>query len=141
MKTYFFCVISLLLICYDQSDASIVHEKSNDAFHQTHMHPAPSNDARKTRSKREDVKFFHINDIESTSSYWRADAQKKLRQQLEKKTNTNVAKNLIMFLGDGMSISTITAARIYFGQKSGMPGEETLLSFENFPHLGLSKVS
>jgi alkaline phosphatase len=38
-------------------------------------------------------------------------------------------------------VSTITAARIYKGQKQNKPGEETILKFEEFPHLALSKVS
>lgn len=36
--------------------------------------------------------------------------------------------------------ATITAARIYSGQKSGRSGEESTLSFEKFPFTGLSKV-
>lgn len=115
-------------------------EMSKDAPHQTHMHPPPANEKKSFRLKREDLKF-HSNGFESSSSYWRTDAQKKLRQQLAKKVNRNVARNLILFLGDGMSIPTITAARIYFGQKTGYSGEESVLSFEEFPHLGLSKVS
>ena len=43
------------------------------------------------------------------------------------------AKNVIVFLGDGMSITTITAARILDGQRKGGSGEENRLSFENFP--------
>jgi hypothetical protein len=39
-----------------------------------------------------------------------------------------------------MSLSTITASRIYLGQMSGHSGEESNLYFENFPYLGLSKV-
>lgn len=103
-----------------------------------HMHPTPK-DEKDPRSKREESKF-HTNSFESTTNYWQAEAQKRLRMQLENKPNTNVAKNLIMFLGDGMSTSTVSAARIYFGQKLGFSGEESLLSFEEFPHLGLSKV-
>ena len=34
------------------------------------------------------------------------------------------AKNVILFIGDGMGISTITAARIYEAQKRGETGEE-----------------
>ena len=34
------------------------------------------------------------------------------------------AKNVILFLGDGMGISTVTAARILAGQLKGMSGEE-----------------
>jgi len=50
------------------------------------------------------------------------------------------AKNVILFIGDGMSISTITAARIYAGQQEGQTGEEYSLSFERFPHVALVKT-
>ena len=39
-----------------------------------------------------------------------------------------------------MGISTVTAARILRGQLKGQLGEENLLEFEKFPHVGLSKV-
>lgn len=45
-----------------------------------------------------------------------------------------MAKNVILFLGDGMSIPTITATRVYIG------GEEQKLAFEKFPYSGLAKV-
>lgn len=50
------------------------------------------------------------------------------------------AKNVILFVGDGMGISTVTAARIYEGQKRGETGEENLLSFEKFPQTALIKT-
>jgi alkaline phosphatase len=50
------------------------------------------------------------------------------------------AKNVILFIGDGMGISTITAARIYDGQKRGETGEENTLSFEKFPNVALVKT-
>ncbi len=50
------------------------------------------------------------------------------------------AKNVILFIGDGMGISTITAARIYAGQKRGETGEENLLSFERFDNVALVKT-
>ena len=50
------------------------------------------------------------------------------------------AKNVILFIGDGMGVSTVTAARIYDGQSRGEPGEENLLSFEHFPSLALVKT-
>ena len=34
------------------------------------------------------------------------------------------AKNVILFIGDGMGISTLTAARIFEGQSRGESGEE-----------------
>lgn len=104
-----------------------------------HMHPPPSSERSNHRQKREDPRS-HRNEFESTTYFWKSEAQKKLRQQLDKKDNNNVAKNVILFLGDGMSVSTITAARIYSGQKCGRTGEESVLSFEEFPHIGLSKV-
>ncbi|MEO8011969.1 MAG: alkaline phosphatase [Dokdonella sp.] len=50
------------------------------------------------------------------------------------------ARNVIVFLGDGMSIGTIAAARILEGQRNGASGEEQRLSFEEFPHTALSRT-
>lgn len=73
--------------------------------------------------------------LEKDGDYWGNLGQDILRVQLQKNMlNKNVAKNIIMFLGDGMSIPTLAATRIYMG------GEEKVLSFEKFPYNGLSKV-
>ncbi|TZF91060.1 alkaline phosphatase [Lysobacter lacus] len=50
------------------------------------------------------------------------------------------AKNVIVFLGDGMSLPTVAAARILEGQRNGHPGEENRLSWEDFPYTALSKT-
>ena len=50
------------------------------------------------------------------------------------------ARNVIVFLGDGMSLTTVAAARILDGQRQGRSGEENLLSWEQFPHTGFSKT-
>jgi len=50
------------------------------------------------------------------------------------------AKNVILFVGDGMGVSTVTAARILAGQMKGKPGEETRLAFDAFPYTALSKT-
>lgn len=50
------------------------------------------------------------------------------------------ARNVILFIGDGMGLSTITAARIYAGQKRGVDGESYSLTFETLPHVALSKT-
>lgn len=50
------------------------------------------------------------------------------------------AKNVILFIGDGMGPSTVTAARIFAGQAEGLAGEEYSLSFERFPHVALVKT-
>ncbi|MBW8190533.1 alkaline phosphatase [Neiella marina] len=50
------------------------------------------------------------------------------------------AKNIILFVGDGMGISTITASRILAGQQRGLKGEEYNLSWDEFPYSGLVKT-
>lgn len=50
------------------------------------------------------------------------------------------AKNVILFVGDGMGVATVTAARILEGQLRGQPGEENLLFFETLPYSALVKT-
>ncbi len=50
------------------------------------------------------------------------------------------AKNVILFIGDGMGVSTVTAIRIYAGQQAGGSGEDHVLPFETFPQLALIKT-
>ena len=50
------------------------------------------------------------------------------------------ARNVILFVGDGMGVSTVTAARILDGQQKGGSGEENSLSFDTFPHSALIKT-
>jgi len=50
------------------------------------------------------------------------------------------AKNVILFVGDGMGVSTVTAARILEGQQRGGSGEENHLAFESLPHVAFSKT-
>lgn len=82
-----------------------------------------------------------LDQMEKTSKYWFDQAQMTLKDRLYKQQNTNVAKNIIYFLGDGMSLTTLTAARIFQGQLNGKNGEETDLWFQKFPNVGLAKVS
>lgn len=73
--------------------------------------------------------------------YWRNQAKDELQKYLKSQKIEKVARNVIFFLGDGMSIPTITAARIRQGQLNNKTGEENVLSWEKFPHVALSKVS
>jgi alkaline phosphatase len=50
------------------------------------------------------------------------------------------ARNIILFLGDGMSMTTVAAARILEGQRQGSSGEEHRLAFEEFPYTALSRT-
>lgn len=79
--------------------------------------------------------FGDGNEMEKLPDYWRLQGQLKLQQIINRKINTNSAKNVILFLGDGMSISTVTATRMLEG------GSEQDLAFDKFPYFGLSKVS
>nr|XP_057911205.1 alkaline phosphatase, tissue-nonspecific isozyme isoform X2 [Doryrhamphus excisus] len=78
---------------------------------------------------------------EKDPNFWRSWAQRTLQNALTlQQLNQNRAKNLILFLGDGMGIPTVTAARILKGQLSGQPGEETQLEMDKFPYVALSKT-
>ncbi|XP_037813544.1 membrane-bound alkaline phosphatase-like [Lucilia sericata] len=80
-------------------------------------------------------------EAEKDPEFWRNLARKELEQNLKKqKLNMNKAKNVIFFLGDGMSLSTVAASRMLKGQRKGNTGEEEVLSFEKFPFTGLSKT-
>ena len=71
---------------------------------------------------------------------WTREGWQELDSRKAQRIRTGKAKNVILFVGDGMGISTLTAARIFEGQSRGESGEENRLSFENFPYSALSKT-
>jgi len=71
---------------------------------------------------------------------WFNNGQKFIADSKKNFPNNRKAKNVILFVGDGMGVSTLTAARILEGQLNGKTGEENRLSFESFPNLALSKT-
>lgn len=79
-------------------------------------------------------------DLLSDMSFWMKSGQENLQRILAHRDIENRAKNVIVFVGDGMGISTITAGRILTGQSKGLSGEEYKLVFEDFPSTGFSKV-
>jgi alkaline phosphatase len=66
--------------------------------------------------------------------------QEELSRALNRQPITRRAKNVILFVGDGMGVSTVTAARIFQGQRQNKTGEEGLLFFERFPNIAHAKV-
>ena len=76
----------------------------------------------------------------SDQNYWRQYGANDLKSRLDLKPNTNKAKNVIIFVGDGMGVQTHTASRIYKGQKMGKSGEDEILEWEKFPYTGQSKT-
>lgn len=75
-----------------------------------------------------------------SSSDWFTAGSAKVVEKADLSRETQRAKNVILFVGDGMGVSTLTAARILQGQLAGGDGEENLLSFEAFPYSALVKT-
>ena len=95
------------------------------------------------------LKMLHLNRLairpvpvpaNQKENQWFIDGVKLLKANLKQKPITHTAKNTIFFLGDGMSITTVTASRILEGQMRNQTGEENVLSWENFPWTALSKT-
>ena len=84
------------------------------------------------------------NETRQLSSPWFVSAQETIQKSIKQhqliNNNKGSARNIILFVGDGMGISTVTAARILQGQRNGQSGEENHLSFEHFPFSGLVKT-
>lgn len=74
------------------------------------------------------------------SDPWYAVGESELELRLSYSPITGQAKNVILFVGDGMGLSTVTAARIFDGQSRGDSGEENYLSFDRMPHVALVKT-
>ncbi|KAH8254147.1 hypothetical protein KR032_008703 [Drosophila birchii] len=78
---------------------------------------------------------------EMNPQFWYSLADEEITKRLAQPQPSPVkAKNVIMFLGDGMPLATVAAARILKGQRQGKTGEESSLSFERFPYTGLSRT-
>ncbi|XP_030570610.1 membrane-bound alkaline phosphatase [Drosophila novamexicana] len=90
------------------------------------MHPHLEDNARTAPEPR--IK------AEKTHEYWLSASKQHILEKLSYVRNTQRAKNIILFLGDGMGLATLAAARSYMG------GEELKLAFEEFPYTGLSKT-
>lgn len=71
---------------------------------------------------------------------WYRSGESALQEALARPISDAPARNVIIFIGDGMGLSTVTAARILEGQQRGTGGEENMLSFEHMPWTGLSKT-
>lgn len=90
-----------------------------------------------------EILIFEIINLELwiDETHWFNHAQDSLRGKLRQRDIETQAKNLIIYIGDGMSNPTVTAARIYKGQLEGQYGEEGSLYFETFPNIAMSKVN
>ncbi|GAB0093480.1 Alkaline phosphatase [Sergentomyia squamirostris] len=73
---------------------------------------------------------------EQETEYWMSSARNTVAEKItiHSVPNTNVAKNVIFFIGDGMSFQNVAAARMRAGN------ENHKLSFEKFPYFGMAKT-
>lgn len=107
------------------------------ASHPPALHPPAAGDASaKTANVRVVVPAIERPSGE-TPAWWFRDGA---AQAANRGAMQGRAKNVILFVGDGMSLATVAAARILEGQRKGHPGEENRLSWENFPATALSKT-
>lgn len=63
-----------------------------------------------------------------------------LEAALKRQPDTRKPKNIILFIGDGMGINSVTAGRIFAGQSRGGSGVAYDLAFEMFPYSGFSRT-
>lgn len=73
-------------------------------------------------------------DLPTEQMEWFNEGLEELKEALSVKINARRAKNVIFFVGDGMGVNTVTAARIY------KYGESGLFAWEHFPNVGILKV-
>ncbi|XP_045772639.1 membrane-bound alkaline phosphatase-like isoform X1 [Maniola jurtina] len=86
------------------------------------------------------MKPVYIPTEEKYGSFWRKSAHQVLNSKLKETLNKNKAKNGILFIGDGMSLATVMAARTFEGQMKKELGEDNVLEFEKFPVSGLART-
>ena len=76
---------------------------------------------------------------QAQDSYF-VEAKADLEARLTVQPNTGRARNVILFVGDGMGVSTLTAARIRQGQRAGADGESTWTAMDRLPFSALVKT-
>lgn len=110
---YVAAVATMLLITVVCISAIVLYERNSDVTH--------SVDAWQ-------------DDLPAEQRQWFDEGLAELKRALKARLNSRRARNVVLFVGDGMGVSTVTATRIY------KYGEEGLLAWERFPNVGVLKV-
>ena len=115
----------LILSVWQVTFGSLCPEDDEDC-REKFMHPALKEHTLKRRSVG----------AELFSEYWLDKGERfvAFKDATANEPVRNKAKNIILFLGDGMSLATLAATRVYLG------GEAETLSFEAFSDTGLTKT-
>lgn len=124
----FGCVLILLITSTRAFSAITIDDINDEREIEKRIHPGDRYLNPKPKN------FQPTRNNEDTSEFWINAAKDYLNQQLTKEPNTKIAKNIILFMADGMSVATLAAARVHLG------GEEKELFFETFPSRALSKT-
>ncbi|XP_062716037.1 membrane-bound alkaline phosphatase-like [Aedes albopictus] len=118
MKT----ALVLTVICV--AIATAVPRRTYDNDHQ-HKRSTPSKDP---------TGPLGYTEAETTSEYWRQVARNIITSKLSETPIQSKPKNVVLFIGDGMSAQTIAATRMYLGN------ENRMLSFEEFVNLATART-
>ncbi|XP_078601768.1 alkaline phosphatase-like [Branchiostoma floridae x Branchiostoma japonicum] len=97
---------------------------------------------RGVRARSNNRDYGGVPEAEENPEFWNHMAERSIQNALhiQRSHNKNIAKNVVLFLGDGMGAVSVTSARILKGQKAGNPGEETVLAMDTLPHVAHSKT-
>lgn len=79
-------------------------------------------------------------ELPQASSEYFTLAEQALAERLAYQPNTGTAKNVILFVADGMGIGTNYGIRVFEGQQQGLLGEEHNLPHDLFPHSAIMKT-
>lgn len=77
--------------------------------------------------------------VQTNDDYYQFGAAQ-LNAALNQKATKGRAKNIILMIGDGMGISTVTAGRIFTGQAKDLDGESYILEMEKLPYTAFSRT-
>jgi alkaline phosphatase len=77
--------------------------------------------------------------VDTSDGYLKA-GQAELKRLIANRPNNRKARNVIIFIGDGMGVSTLTAGRIFEGQQQGLDGESYVAEMDRLPHTALVKT-
>lgn len=76
----------------------------------------------------------------TTTDAYRAQAMAELERIKADAPVIGKARNIILFIGDGMGVSTLTAARIHQGQRQGQDGESFVPAMDRLSNTALVKT-
>ena len=111
-------------------------EEMYDNYH----HHAPIDDVTAPRAGVSASSVLSAASTEMDGIDWAERSEHELMTSLNVSANWKAAKNVIVFIGDGMGLSTLTSARFLKAQTSGNTIADTTLTWEKFPTTGIVKV-